>query len=98
MCAFDTLYIFLICSSFSTIFNTKGFRYMSYALSGAAMTVASIASYEVLTNLEILPKWTGPALAITIISLSFGYAFATRKNRILGKNGTSKQKHEEKTK
>jgi nickel/cobalt transporter (NiCoT) family protein len=78
----DTLDSVIFRSVFSRIFNTKGFRYMSYALSGAAMTVASIASYEVVTNSEILPKWTGPTLAISIISLSFGYAFATRKNRI----------------
>jgi high-affinity nickel-transport protein len=93
----DTLDSVILRSAFSRIFNTKGFRYMSYALSGAAITVASMASYEVLTNLEILPKWTGPALVISIISLSFGYAFATRKNRILDKNGIDKQKHEEKT-
>jgi high-affinity nickel-transport protein len=93
----DTLDSVILRSAFSRIFNIKGFRYMSYALSGAAMTVASIASYEVLTNSEILPKWTGPTLAITIISLSFGYAFATRKNRILDKNGADKQKREEKS-
>lgn len=79
----DTLDSVLLRSAFSRIFNTNGFRYMAYALSGAAMIVASMASYEILTNTEILPKWAGPALAGTIISVSFGYAFATRKSRVL---------------
>ena len=45
----------------------------------SALAVASVAAYEVLTNTEILPKLTGPVLAVTIVSASFGYAFATRK-------------------
>jgi high-affinity nickel-transport protein len=93
----DTFDSVVLRSVFSRIFDTKGFRYMSYALSAAAMTVAAVASYEVLTNSEILPKWAGPALAVTIISLSFGYAFATREKRIFYKNDTDKQKREEKT-
>lgn len=75
----DTFDSVILRSAFSRIFNTKGFQYMSYALSGAAIIVASVASYGILTNSEILPKLTGPVLAVAIVSTSFGYAFATRK-------------------
>lgn len=75
----DTFDSVILRSAFSKIFHTKGFRYMSYALSGAALIVASVASYEILTNSEIIPKLTGPVLAISIVSISFGYAFSTRK-------------------
>jgi len=54
---------------------------MSYALSGAAMTVAVVASYEIITGAEILPEMTGPVLALVIIAASFGYGFATRNRR-----------------
>jgi nickel/cobalt transporter (NiCoT) family protein len=40
----DTLDSVILSSTFSRIFDTKGFRYMSYALSAAAMIVATIAS------------------------------------------------------
>jgi high-affinity nickel-transport protein len=56
-------------SAFNRISNTKGFRYMSYALSGAAMTVAAVATYEMLTSAEILPEWTRPSLAGGIIGI-----------------------------
>lgn len=79
----DTLDSIVLRSAFSRLFSTRGFRYISYALSGAAITIASVASYETLTNTEILPKLTGPVLAITIISASFGYAFVKRKARVL---------------
>ena len=75
----DTLDSIILRSAFSRIFNTKGFRYMAYALSGAAVAVASLESYGTITSKNILPEWAGPALAVTINSVSFGYAFATRK-------------------
>ncbi|MDR3783166.1 MAG: hypothetical protein P4K92_07705 [Candidatus Nitrosotalea sp.] len=75
----DTLDSVILRSAFSKILHAKGFRYMSYALSEMALTVASVAAYGVLTNSEILPKITGPVLAVVIVSASFGYAFATRK-------------------
>jgi hypothetical protein len=53
---------------------------MSYALSGAAIVSAALASYEALANSEILPKLTGPILSAVIIAISFGYSYATRKN------------------
>src|SRR5919205_1217262 len=46
----DTLDSVVLRSAFHRIFDKKGFRYMSYALSGAAMSVASIASYEIITG------------------------------------------------
>lgn len=77
----DTFDSIILRSTFSRILHAKDFRYMSYALSGTALIVASIASYEILTNSEILPKLVGPLLAVTIVSTSFAYAFVTRINR-----------------
>ena len=78
MIPIDTFDSIILRSAFSKIFNTKGFRYMSYALSGTAMIVAAAASYEILTHSVVLPEFTGPVLAVAIVSTSFGYAFATR--------------------
>jgi nickel/cobalt transporter (NiCoT) family protein len=74
----DTLDSVVLRSAFSRIFNTKVFRYMAYALSGVALSIAALESYSVLTRSNILPPLTGPILAIVVISFSFGYAFATR--------------------
>jgi hypothetical protein len=54
---------------------------MAYSLSAAALAVGAIASYETITNLEILPDITGPVLAVTIIIVSFGYAYASNRIR-----------------
>ncbi|HXX05380.1 MAG TPA: hypothetical protein VEJ68_01010 [Candidatus Bathyarchaeia archaeon] len=75
----DTFDSILLRSAFSRILKAKGFRYMSYALSGSALFIASITSYEIMTNSEILPKLTGAILAVAIVSISFAYVFATRK-------------------
>jgi nickel/cobalt transporter (NiCoT) family protein len=77
----DTLDSVILRSAFHKIFDKKGFRYMSYALSGAAMTVAALASYEIITGAKILPEMTGPVLALVIIGSSFGYGFVTRNRR-----------------
>jgi high-affinity nickel-transport protein len=77
----DTFDSIILRSAFSRILHAKGFRYMSYALSGTALIVASFVSYGILTNSEILPKLTGPVLAVAIVSTSFAYAFVTRKNK-----------------
>jgi high-affinity nickel-transport protein len=95
MVPIDTLDSVVLRSAFSRIFNTQGFRYMAYALSGAAMAIASVASYEVITDSKILPEWTGPSLAITIISISFGYAFVTRKSKALHQNHPGEQDREQ---
>jgi high-affinity nickel-transport protein len=78
----DTFDSVILRSAFSKILHAKGFRYMSYALSGTALIIASVTSYEILTNSEILPKLTGPILAVVIVSSSFAFAFATRKNKV----------------
>lgn len=74
----DTLDSVVLRSAFSRIFNTNAFRYMAYALSGVALTIAAIESYSVMTKSNILPPLTGPILAVVIISFGFGYAFVTR--------------------
>ncbi|HEU4984052.1 MAG TPA: hypothetical protein VFT58_00315 [Nitrososphaera sp.] len=79
MIPLDTLDSILLRSALSRIFDTRGFRYMSYALSGAAMTVAALATYENLTGAEVVPEMTGPVLAGVIIVASFGYSYAARR-------------------
>jgi nickel/cobalt transporter (NiCoT) family protein len=87
MVPLDTLDSYILRSAFSRIFDTRAFRFMAYSLSGAALTVAAVASYETITNSEILPDITGSVLAVTIIVVSFGYAYAARKRRIVNSNG-----------
>jgi high-affinity nickel-transport protein len=86
MIPIDTLDSYLMRSAFSRIFGKAGFRYMAYSLSAAALAVGAIASYETITNLEILPDITGPVLAVTIIIVSFGYAFASNRRRAVKSN------------
>jgi high-affinity nickel-transport protein len=81
MIPIDTLDSVVLRSAFHKIFDKKGFRYMSYALSASAMSVAAVASYEIITGSDILPKLTGPILALTIIAVSFGYGFITRNKK-----------------
>jgi nickel/cobalt transporter (NiCoT) family protein len=83
MIPIDTLDSVVLRSAFARIFHTKAFRYMAYALSGAALGIAAIESYSIISDSDILPPLTGPLLAIVIISFAFGYAFATR-NRSRG--------------
>jgi high-affinity nickel-transport protein len=83
MVPIDTLDSFILRSTFSRIFDTRGFRYMAYSLSAAALVVAAVASYETITNSEILPDIIGPVIAITIIIVSFGYAYASRKRSMV---------------
>ena len=54
---------------------------MAYSLSAAALGVGAIASYETITKVEILPDIAGPVLAVTIIIVSFGYAYASNRGR-----------------
>ncbi|MDQ6722805.1 MAG: hypothetical protein M3Z01_00870 [Thermoproteota archaeon] len=77
----DTLDSIVVRSAFSRILDTKAFKYMSYALSGVALTVASLESYAVITNTNTIPPLTGPVLAIIIITIAFGYGYATRNRR-----------------
>lgn len=77
MIPLDTLDSALLRSAFSRIMGTKGFRRMSYGLSGVAMAVAGVAAFEAVGNVEILPDWAGPSLAGGIIATSFAYSFFT---------------------
>jgi nickel/cobalt transporter (NiCoT) family protein len=79
----DTLDSFILRSAFSRILNTRGFKYMTYALSAVALTIAGVTSYETITSSEILPDLTGPVLAITIILVSFGSAYLSRKRQVV---------------
>jgi high-affinity nickel-transport protein len=99
MVPLDTLDSYILRSAFSRIFDTRAFRFMAYSLSGAALTVAAVASYETITNTEILPDITGSVLAVTIIVVCFGYAYAARKRRVVNSNGAGsssqiKNKHQ----
>ena len=92
MVPIDTFDSVILRSVFSRIFHTKGFQYMSYALSGTASIVAAVASYEVMSNSEILPKFTGPVLAVTVLSSSFGYAYFTRRKNVKKNNEKQENK------
>jgi high-affinity nickel-transport protein len=94
MIPLDTLDSILLRSALSRIFDTKGFRYMSYALSGAAMAVAALATYQNLTGAEVMPELTGPVLAGVIIAGSFGYSFASKRKA--GRTDLITQEEEEK--
>jgi len=85
----DTLDSYILRSAFSRIFDTRGFRYMAYSLSAAALSVAALASYETITNSEILPDMTGPVLTVTIILVSLGYAYTASKRRVEPSNDPS---------
>jgi nickel/cobalt transporter (NiCoT) family protein len=85
----DTLDSFILRSAFSRILNTRGFKYMTYALSAVALTIAGVTSYETVTSSEILPDLTGPVLAITIILVSFGSAYLTRKRQVVNLDDVS---------
>lgn len=78
----DTLDSIILRSTFSKIFHTKVFRYMTYALSGAALCVALIASFEIITNSEIIHELTGPILAVSIIVITFGYGLIENKRKV----------------
>ncbi len=77
----DTLDSVVLRAAFSRIIDTKGFKYMAYALSGVALTIAFTEAYAVMTNSNIIPTWLGPSLASAIIAISFGYLFLTRKRK-----------------
>lgn len=77
MIPLDTLNSALFRSAFLRIIGTKGFKHMSYGLSGVAMMVATMAAYETITHTQILPDWAGPSLAGGVIASSFTYSFLT---------------------
>jgi high-affinity nickel-transport protein len=89
MIPIDALDSLLLRTAFSRIFGKKGFRYMAYSLSAAALAVGAIASYETITDLEILPDITGPVLAVTIVIASLGYAYASNRRKVVKSDPSS---------
>jgi nickel/cobalt transporter (NiCoT) family protein len=81
MIPIDTLDSIILRSVFYRIFNTKAFRYMTYALSGVALCTAAIESYSITSHSDILPPIIGPILAMVTISSAFAYAFVTKNKR-----------------
>ena len=80
MVAMDTVNSMLLRSALWKIFQTRGFRYMAYGLSGVAISLAVADSIGTLTNGTIsIPEWSGPTLAIVVVSSSFSYAFAVKR-------------------
>lgn len=80
MITIDTLDSALLRSLFSRILGTRGFRRMSYGLSGVALVVAGLASFELFTKSEILSDWAGPSLAGGVIAASLVYSFFTHSS------------------
>ncbi len=74
MIPLDTLDSVALRSAFSRIFHKKGFKTMSYVLSGIAMLVAVTSTYEMVYHIQVLPQWTGPSLAGGIIAASLIYS------------------------
>jgi high-affinity nickel-transport protein len=91
MITMDTFNSILLRSALWKIFQTKAFRYMSYGLSAVAISVAIVASIETVTNAYIIPEWTGPILAVAVVSTSFGYAFLSKTKRIMPEKKISNQ-------
>jgi nickel/cobalt transporter (NiCoT) family protein len=79
MIPIDTLDSVLLRSILSKILHAKGFKYMSYALSGVALLVAIGESYGTLIHGTVMPIWIGAVLAVGIIMASFAYGLAARR-------------------
>lgn len=94
MISMDTLNGVIIRSAFWKIFDTKGFRYMSYGLSMVAVGIALKTGYETMTNSELLPEWVGPMLAIAVVSSSFGYAYWAKMKRVASDKKANNKKTE----
>ena len=77
MVGVDTLDSIFVRSAFAKIMKSKVFRYMSYALSGVALTIALAETLSTVYNFDI-PEYIGPILAVSVIGTAFGYAYATR--------------------
>src|SRR5207245_9307682 len=75
----DTFDSVILRSAFSRTLGTNGFRYISYGLSGTAIIIASLDSFQVIIKTSIMPQFTGLVFAVVIYSASFGYAFVARK-------------------
>ncbi len=79
MISTDTLDSVALRSIFARILDTNGFRFISYGLSAVALIIALSMSYSVIAGRYVLPEYTGPVLAVTV--LVAGYGFVSRKQR-----------------
>lgn len=79
MIAMDTLDSILFRAAFVKTLGTAGFRYMSYALSGAALVMACSSFYENVSKTDIIPYYTGPALAGGVLAGTFAYSWLARR-------------------
>jgi high-affinity nickel-transport protein len=75
MIAVDTVDSVFLREGFSKILGTKAFRMLSYGLSLVALLVAFAESYRVILNTELLPRFTGAGLAVSLIGATFAYAY-----------------------
>ena len=81
----DSLDGIFVRSAFSKILKTKVFTYMSYALSGVALTIAAAETYSTIYNI-VMPEYIGPVFAVTVIGTSFGYGLNTKYKRVTATN------------
>lgn len=92
MVGVDTLDSIFVRSAFAKIMQSKVFRYMSYALSGVALTIALAETLSTVYNFDI-PEWIGPILAVSVIGTALGYAFLTRHRRVATTTTTTAHPH-----
>ncbi len=80
MVTMDTLDSVLFRAAFIKTLGTSGFRYLSYALSATALIIAVSSFYENFSNSNLIPEYTGPVLAVSVLVCAFTYA-RVKKNR-----------------
>jgi nickel/cobalt transporter (NiCoT) family protein len=84
----DTLDSVFLREGFSKILGTRAFRILSYGLSIIALLVAFTESYGVLLKTEILPPFTGAGLAVSLIGVTFVYAYVRSRQQSQGRTLT----------
>ena len=57
MISMDTFNSIVLRSAFWRIFDTRGFKYMSYGLSAVALSMALSSGIVTMTHLEVVPEW-----------------------------------------
>ena len=71
----DTLDSLVLREVFSRMRDSGGFKAMSYALSIMAVSLAFLEGTGVIVGVDLLPSWTGAALAITVVSAGITYSY-----------------------
>lgn len=84
MIIMDTLDSVLFRAAFVRTLGTSGFRNLSYALSGTALIIAGTSFYNNITNSDVVPEYTGPALAVGALVCTFAYARRKKNHGIAG--------------